>query len=313
MLNVGRWAFSSALIPERIHPLPDDPIDQLRIGQTCFARRLREIFILGQNRIWICLNEIDFVVRRQPQVNAGVAIDCEQTIDALAGFFDARDHRRLETNRELVLQAPAFAIFLVPLRAVSRNLRLVRRHLPENQLADRKNLQPQVTHQTHIKFAALNVFLRDDVGVVALMNKCGAFAELLVRLNKGGLRNTVGGFFFYRLHQDRELELLGAGNALTARNDDEVRNVDAVIMQNFFRDAFVFAKNESGRAATGEGDALHFEKGNDVLVEPAVILELVGEIKNYVGREVIQFLPDQIEVIKNGEVFCGVTERAERA
>src|SRR2546429_2098459 len=139
MWGVGRWPFSSALIPERIHPLPDDPIDQLRRGQTCLARRLREIFVLGQNRIWVGLNEIDFVVRRQPQVKASVAIDGEQAVDALTGFFDARDHRRLETDGELVLQAPAFAIFFVPLRAISRNLRLVRRYLPENQLRDREN------------------------------------------------------------------------------------------------------------------------------------------------------------------------------
>src|SRR5438046_3200186 len=145
------------------------------------------------------------------------------------------------------------------------------------------------------------------------MNKRGAFPELLVRLNKRGLRNAVGGLFFYRLHQNRELKLSRAGNALAARNDDEVRNVDAVIMQNLFRDAFVFAKNETGRAATGEGDALHFEKGNYVLVEPAVVLELVGEIKNYVGREVIQFLPDQIAVINSGELFCGVAEGADGA
>src|SRR5439155_4623022 len=167
---------------------------------------------------------------------------------------------------------------------------------------DWKDRQPQIAHQADVEFATLNVFLRDHVGVVFLMNKRRAFPELLGRLNKGGLRNAVGGFFFYRLHQDRELELLGTGNALTARDDDEVRNVDAVIMQNFFRDAFVFAKNESGRAATGEGDALHFEKGNDVLVEPAVVFELVGEIKNYIRRKVFQFLPHQIEVIKNGEM-----------
>ena len=85
-----------------------------------------------------------------------------------------------------------------------------------------------------------------------------------------------------------------------------------MIMQNFFRDAFVFAKDQTGRAATGEGHALHFEKGNDVLVEPAVVFELVGQIKNYVRREVFQFLPQQIEIVENGEMFRGVTERAER-
>src|SRR5437879_13536742 len=120
-LDVERWTFSSALIPQRIHPLPNDSIDQLRIGQTCLVRRLREIFVLRQDRIWIRLDEINFIVRCQPQVNAGVAIDSEQTIDAFTRFFDARDQRRLETAGELVLQTPAFAIFLVPLRAFGRN------------------------------------------------------------------------------------------------------------------------------------------------------------------------------------------------
>src|SRR6476660_10299584 len=123
------------------------------------------------------------------------------------------------------------------------------------------------------------------------MNKRGAFPKLLVCLNKGGLRNAVGGFFFYGLPQNRKLKLFGADNALAARDDDEIGNANAMIMQNFFRDAFVFAKNQTGRAATSEGHTLHFEKGNDVLIEPAVILELVGQIKNYVGREGFQFLP----------------------
>ena len=74
----------------------------------------------------------------------------------------------------------------------------------------------------------------------------------------------------------------------------------------------MFAKNQTGRAATGKRHALHFEKRNDVLVEPAVILELVGQIENYVGREAFQFLPQQIEVVEDGEVFCGVAERTER-
>src|SRR5206468_12883556 len=101
------------------------------------ATGLREIFVLRQNLIWISLNEITFVARRRPQVDASVAINSEQTVDALTRFFDAGAQCRLETDGELVLQPPAFAIFFVPLRAISRNLRLVWRYLPEHQLADR--------------------------------------------------------------------------------------------------------------------------------------------------------------------------------
>ena len=74
-------------------------------------------------------------------------------------------------------------------------------------------------------------------------------------------------------------------------------------MQDFFRDALVFAKDETGRAAAGKGHALHFEKRNDVLVEPAVVLELVGQIENDVGREGFQFLPQQIEIVEDGEML----------
>ena len=99
------------------------------------------------------------------------------------------------------------------------------------------------------------------------------------------------------------LSCSGPGDALAARDDDEVRHVDAMIAEDFFRDAFVFAKDETGRAATGKGHALHFEKRNDVLVEPAVVLELVGEIENDVGREAFQFLPQQIEIVEDGEML----------
>ena len=107
------------------------------------------------------------------------------------------------------------------------------------------------------------------------------------------------------------LSCFGRDDALAARDDDEIRNVNAMIAENLFRDAFVFAKSQTGRAATGEGHALHFEEGNDVLIERAVVLELVGQIENHVRREAFQFLPQQIEIIEDGEMLRGVAERAE--
>ena len=47
----------------------------------------------------------------------------------------------------------------------------------------------------------------------------------------------------------------------------------------------MLAERQTGRAAAREGHALHLEKGNNVLVERAVVLELVGEIENDVRRE----------------------------
>ena len=85
-----------------------------------------------------------------------------------------------------------------------------------------------------------------------------------------------------------------------------------MIAENFFRDPLVLAQDESSRATASEGHALHFEKRHDVLVEPAVVLELVGEIEKNIGREAFQLLPDEIEVVEDGQMLRGVAQLTER-
>ena len=43
-----------------------------------------------------------------------------------------------------------------------------------------------------------------------------------------------------------------------------------------------------------------------------VVLELFDQIENDIGRERLQFLPQQIDIIKDGEMLRCVPERAER-
>ena len=66
--------------------------------------------------------------------------------------------------------------------------------------------------------------------------------------------------------------------------------MNTMIVQDFFRNAFVLAKRKTSRAATGEGQALHLEKRNDVLIEPRIIPELFYEIEKNIRREGLQFL-----------------------
>ena len=49
-------------------------------------------------------------------------------------------------------------------------------------------------------------------------------------------------------------------DSFAAGNDDEIRHVDAMVAENFFRYAFVLAKRESGGAASGEWQPLQREK-----------------------------------------------------
>ncbi len=73
-----------------------------------------------------------------------------------------------------------------------------------------------------------------------------------------------------------------------------------------------FTKRQAGRAAPSKRQVLHFEKRNNVLIEPGLVLELLDEIEKNVRRKRLQFLPNQIDVIVDGEVFRSVTESTQR-
>jgi len=85
-----------------------------------------------------------------------------------------------------------------------------------------------------------------------------------------------------------------------------------MMAQDFFRDAFVFAKRQTSRAASGKRHALHLEERNDVLVEPRIIFELLDQIEKNVRLEAFHLLPDKIDIVEDGEMLGGVTEFAER-
>ena len=82
--------------------------------------------------------------------------------------------------------------------------------------------------------------------------------------------------------------------------------------ENFFRDAFVFAKSKTSRAATGEWHALHLQKRNNVLVEFRIVFELFDQVEKDVRLKAFHFLPDKIDIVEDGEMLGGVAELAER-
>ena len=151
-------------------------------------------------RVRVRFDEINLIVRREPQIDPRVTVDREQTINVFACLLDLRHQRRLEIFGEPAIQAPSFPIFLVPLRLVSRDLRFVRRHFAKHQLADWENSQPRIAHQAHIKLAPVDVFLGDRVGVVFLVNERDSFAKLLLVLDERRARNSIGRLLFHRLH-----------------------------------------------------------------------------------------------------------------
>src|SRR5262249_9742302 len=155
-----------------------------RIWKVGLGRREREVFIVCENWIWVRFDEINFVLMRQSQIETRVTVNCQQSVNVFTGFLDVGDKRWIEVFGELILQTPAFAIFLVPFRVVRGNLRLVRRHCTKDQLADWKNTQPHIAHQTYIKLAPLDVFLGDGVAIILLVNKSHPFSKLFLTLDE---------------------------------------------------------------------------------------------------------------------------------
>ena len=74
----------------------------------------------------------------------------------------------------------------------------------------------------------------------------------------------------------------------------------------------MFAKGQPGRAAAGERQALHLQKRNNVLVEFRLVPELFDQIEEDIGRERLQFLPQQIDIIIDRQMLRSVAQSAER-
>src|SRR5207248_11437062 len=77
-----------SLVPRGVQAHADDTIDQLWKGDTRLEGGLGEVLVLGENGIRIGFDEIDFVVRREAQIEPRVAVDGEQVVDAFAGPLD---------------------------------------------------------------------------------------------------------------------------------------------------------------------------------------------------------------------------------
>ena len=87
--------------------------------------------------------------------------------------------------------------------------------------------------------------------------------------------------------------------------------MDAMIAEDLLRNGFVLAQRQAGGAATGEWQAVHLQERDNVLVEGAVVVELIGQVEDDVGLEELEFLPEQIEVVENSEVVLLVAELVE--
>ena len=149
-----------------------------------------EVFVGGEGGIGIGFDEVDFVVGGEAEVEAGVAIDGEEVVDAAAGLLDGGNDGGVDVFGVAILEAPAFAVIFVPLGFVGGDFWFVGRDFAKDEFADGEDIEAMIADDADVKFAALDVFLGDDVVVVLFVDELNAFLELFVRLDKGCLRNA---------------------------------------------------------------------------------------------------------------------------
>src|SRR5438874_366729 len=63
-----RLASSSRSIADGVESEPENPVDQLRIGEVSLEGGLGEILVFSQDGIGVGFDEIDLVVGREPQI-----------------------------------------------------------------------------------------------------------------------------------------------------------------------------------------------------------------------------------------------------
>ena len=64
-----------------------------------FRLRVREVFVVRENRIRVRLDEIELVFGCQAQIDSRVAVDCQQSVNLFTFLVDTNDKRRIEARR----------------------------------------------------------------------------------------------------------------------------------------------------------------------------------------------------------------------
>src|SRR5947208_13737512 len=72
--DIARLANALSATPTRSHPELDNRLDQLRILQARFLGCLCEVFVGREMRVRVRLDEVNFIVRRQSQLDPRVTV-----------------------------------------------------------------------------------------------------------------------------------------------------------------------------------------------------------------------------------------------
>src|SRR4051794_19288511 len=83
-----RYECGCGLVANGFKAEADNSVDELGVGEAGFLGGLGEVFVFGEDGVGVGFDEINFVVAGEAEVEAGVAVDGEEVVDAFAGLLN---------------------------------------------------------------------------------------------------------------------------------------------------------------------------------------------------------------------------------
>src|ERR1035437_5897314 len=290
----------------------DDSLQQLRIRDSAGLRGRREFLAFGDFGSRIGFQEIELPVAPEAEIDARVAAQLQNLVDALAHV----DEERFLLRRELGsadVDAVARLILDVVLDLGGRDEGCVVGELLGDQLPRGERDQPLVSHHAHVQLAPLDELLRDGVGADPLVDEAYAFGELFVRIDDRRLCDAHRRVLDERLHDERKGQARRTLYLPPHREHRELGNANAVIEQELLRERLAARDDHAARIASRVGNLQQLEEAHDVLVEEDFAVELLQKIEHDVRFPFLDGVTDREQFVLHAERTHLVTDRAKVA
>ena len=130
-----------------------------------------------------------------------------------------------------------------------------------------------------------NELLDDGVGEDLFVDERHPLSKCLVAVHHRCLGDSVTSLFDQRLHDERELELLGSDDFAVARKDPKSWHLNAVVGQHLLRKRLVAREQKPPGVAPRVRCVLKLQVTDDVSIEDRFSTELLEQVEHHVRLE----------------------------
>src|SRR5580658_3334914 len=298
-----------ALPPDRVL---QDLLNERFVADPHLGGGLRKVVCLGEGRIGVCLDDDDFVLRGQPDIDAAHPADVQDAIDAPRELGELALHGRRQRPRGAIANLPLLAVRVVPLRLRRSEARsVVAGGLAEEDLARRKDREPLVAQHAEVELSSVDVFLDEGVALEALVQEACSIDHLLLVLRKRGERDAVACLLANGFDERRIRKATEAAQRTLSWRHEEARNPDAMEGEELLRKSLVLAEHQRVGASAGVRDSHQLEQRRYVRLVRPIGQERLAKIEDEIRLEELDLVEDGLHFVEDGQRLHVVPELAQ--